>query len=104
MRGNIIAQWRVASSSGHGDYVVSKYSDGDYSCGCKGWTMHTPRRDCKHIALVRAGLAPDYDPLLAAMVIAKNKEERRLARLARPTGRPVERKHEEIATIPPGSI
>lgn len=87
----IINQWRVQSQSTPGkDYVVSKSIDRDvpggavesYSCACKGWTMHTPRRDCVHIAMVKAGLGQTYepDPLLATLVAAQHREARKQQR------------------------
>ncbi len=50
-----VKQWAVPSSSGGGDYIVSVDAEGNYACGCRGWTGHTPRTDCKHIREVRAG-------------------------------------------------
>ena len=50
-------QWVVPSSSGDGEYIVSKDRDGNYACGCRGWTGHYPRTDCKHIREVLAGRA-----------------------------------------------
>jgi len=48
-------QWVVHSSSGKGNYIVSQNFDGSYECGCRGWTGHMPRTDCRHIRSVRAG-------------------------------------------------
>ena len=60
---NYINKWFVTSSSGR-RYTVSLKEDGDYECGCRGWTMHTPRRDCKHIRElkeVREGAEPTME-------------------------------------------
>lgn len=46
-------RYGVCSDSGN-DYVVSCDGARDkWACGCRGWTMHTPRRDCKHITFVK---------------------------------------------------
>lgn len=50
-----VKQWVVPSSSGSGDYIVSMDKDGNYACGCRGWTSHVPRTDCRHIREVKAG-------------------------------------------------
>ena len=42
-------QWDVLSSDGKRTYVVSVTADGQWQCGCMGWTGHMPRKDCKHI-------------------------------------------------------
>lgn len=63
-------------------YVVTEMSDGQWQCSCPGWKFHTPRRDCKHIAVAQAGRAALLDPLLAVMVKAHHKEQRRLSKLA----------------------
>lgn len=59
MRGNDkwVEQWVVPSSSGDGEYIVSKDKDGNYACACRGWTGHYPRTDCKHIREVKEGRA-----------------------------------------------
>lgn len=62
-------------------YVVTEMSDGNWQCSCPGWKFHTPRRDCKHIAVARAGRAAMLDPLLALMVKTRHKELRRIAKL-----------------------
>ena len=48
-------QWVVKSFSSTTDYIVSLDWDGMYHCGCRGWTSHFPRVDCKHIVEVRNG-------------------------------------------------
>ncbi len=80
----IFEQWTVPSDSNpEREYVISRMDDESYACGCLGWTMHYPRRDCKHIALVKSGLGGRMvDPLLAAVVKARHAEERRLERAA----------------------
>lgn len=50
-----VRQWTVPSSSGGGDYIISECEDGSWECGCRGWTGHYPRTDCKHIREVRTG-------------------------------------------------
>lgn len=30
---------------------------GQWECACRGWTMHVPRRDCKHIRRLKEALA-----------------------------------------------
>jgi len=50
-----VQRWVVPSSSGGGDYIVGRTSEGEYGCSCPGWVKHYPRRDCKHILEVRAG-------------------------------------------------
>lgn len=73
-----VEQWQVPSESNPDrTYVVSLNSDDSYSCGCKGWTLHSPRRDCKHIALVKAGGGILCDPLLRAIVKAQTAEAKR---------------------------
>lgn len=49
-------QWFMRSNSGF-DYKISETVMGDFECSCKGWTMHTPRKDCKHITAVKQKLA-----------------------------------------------
>jgi hypothetical protein len=43
-------QWRYPTGKEDGYYTVSGRPDGEFECSCLGWTRHTPRRDCKHIA------------------------------------------------------
>lgn len=67
----ITDQFAVESESNpERKYVVSRYSDGSWACGCIGWTRHVPRQDCKHIWWVKthgAVRCEMIDPLLAAM-------------------------------------
>jgi len=44
-----VKKWYVPSSSSGDTYTVGLRDDGEYQCGCIGWTRHMPRRDCKHI-------------------------------------------------------
>lgn len=37
-------------------YKVSERVDGGWECSCPAWTMHTPRKDCKHIQSVRSAM------------------------------------------------
>lgn len=56
MNQNIYArQWDVNSftSPRKTAYKVSERHDGGWECSCPAWTMHTPRKDCKHIVNVR---------------------------------------------------
>lgn len=101
---NIVEQWSVDSDSSPGSsYRVSLLDDGSYSCACKGWTMHTPRRDCKHIAVVKAGFGRSVDPLVALVVKSRHAEERRRANLlARSPLRQMVERH-LAASITPGS-
>ena len=47
-------QWTVPSDSNPSDsYTVSLTYDGKWQCSCKGWTMHVPRKDCKHIRRIK---------------------------------------------------
>src|ERR1017187_8117740 len=40
----------VKSESSNRKYIVSKRdSSGNFECSCPGWTMHSPRRNCKHL-------------------------------------------------------
>lgn len=54
---NVINRWRVTSDTSGRTYTVvavSMRGKIEYRCGCRGWTMHTPRRDCKHIRHVKS--------------------------------------------------
>lgn len=48
------AQWKVPNSAHTKSYIVSLPALTVYECSCTGWTSHVPRKDCKHIRLVRA--------------------------------------------------
>jgi len=53
----VVDRWRVFSDSGR-TYTVSALKSHTfrtvrYECSCRGWTMHVPRRDCKHIRHVK---------------------------------------------------
>ena len=50
-RNNATCRHRVKSDSGR-IYTVAVAGD-EYQCSCPGWTMHYPRRDCKHIRHVK---------------------------------------------------
>lgn len=50
-------KWFVQSSSNpNTTYTVAEDMNGDFACGCVGWTRHVPRKDCKHIREVKAGM------------------------------------------------
>jgi len=36
------------------EYIVGETVEGLWQCGCKGWTTHVPREDCKHIEKAKA--------------------------------------------------
>ena len=85
MTDRYVERWVVPSSSGNGNYIVSKLNDGSYACACRGWTMNvrkfcpihglllnrkepyclgcrkvvekprTERIECSHIRIVKAG-------------------------------------------------
>jgi len=42
-----------SSSDARRKYVVTKYPHNKWKCSCKGWTLHSPRRDCRHIKHVK---------------------------------------------------
>lgn len=67
----ITDQFKVESESNPDrHYVVSKYNDDSWACGCIGWTRHVPRQDCKHIWWVKthgAVRCEVIDPFLAAI-------------------------------------
>jgi hypothetical protein len=48
-----VSKWAVPSDSVDGHYTVARDHDGNFACGCLGWTRHMPRTDCKHIKQVR---------------------------------------------------
>lgn len=56
-------QFVVPSESSSREYVVTQYDDSpfdneghsEWACGCRGWTSHVPRRDCKHIIYAQSG-------------------------------------------------
>ena len=76
-----LERWAVRSSSGHGDYIIGRDTDGKYGCSCMGWKTHiycpkchnalkkgmttcptcyrdvaeVERHDCTHIQEVKAG-------------------------------------------------
>lgn len=61
----ILKRFRVKSNSSRTYTVValenlvriaglkSQYPAIEWQCSCPGWTMHTPRHDCKHIRHVK---------------------------------------------------
>ncbi len=112
----ILEQFQVVSESDpHKFYVVSKVAvpggDGplgrlpmqeQWQCDCRGWTLHTPRRDCKHITYHKAFGGRPYDPLLASILKVRKAAERKAekARLAQFMGHPIARmirQHKEAA-------
>ena len=56
-------QFVVPSESSNREYVVTQFNDPpfdaehhpEWACGCRGWTSHFPRRDCKHILYAQSG-------------------------------------------------
>ena len=52
-KGNWKYRWEAPSSSSDAVYVVAMSEAGHWACGCRGWTMHVPRRDCRHILAVK---------------------------------------------------
>lgn len=46
--------------------VAQRTDDGGWECSCPAWTMHTPRRDCKHIKATLAAMGQN----IAAPVFA----------------------------------
>lgn len=48
-----VEQWKTKGSTGN-VYTVSLGYDGKYACSCPAWTRNMPRKDCKHIAEIRA--------------------------------------------------
>ncbi|SRR6266566_8296667 len=50
-------QWKVLSSNGRKEYIVSKCADGTFACSCPNWTRNFPREDCKHILKKRLEFA-----------------------------------------------
>lgn len=97
----ILEQFQVASESDPQKfYVVSRavVSTGGFlareeqwQCDCRGWTLHTPRRDCKHITYHKAFGGRPYDPLLASILKVRKAAERKAekARLAQFMGHPI---------------
>lgn len=73
----IVSQWQVASSTPGKSYVVSLQANGQYQCGCIGWTRHYPREDCKHILVVLGGGGTPLDPMIVAMNKVLKRAERR---------------------------
>jgi len=43
MTDRYVERWVVPSSSGNGNYIVSKLNDGSYACACRGWTMNVKK-------------------------------------------------------------
>ena len=51
-----VQRFNIESTSRKGKfYTVAVKQDGTWACSCKAWTMHTPRRACKHISIARTG-------------------------------------------------
>lgn len=61
-------QWSVPSSDGQRTYTVSLTMDGQWQCGCRGWTTHInedgSRNDCTHIKKKKAELGINSKPRL----------------------------------------
>lgn len=49
---HVVERIRVTSDSGRKYTVVRTWAD-KWRCSCPGWTMHVPRKDCKHIRHVK---------------------------------------------------
>ena len=49
----MIAEVLSVSNPSAKPHHVSRTDDGEWECGCIGWTRHVPRRDCRHISMVR---------------------------------------------------
>ena len=54
-----VRRWVIPSSSGNGVYIVSQDAEGDYACGCRGWTLNM-RKFCPDCG---SQLARGNDPL-----------------------------------------
>lgn len=60
---NQVSRWRHRSNSGKLYVVIAKIAKGlgkdcrfpglEFQCSCPGWTMHVPRKDCKHIRHIK---------------------------------------------------
>lgn len=81
-KGHFKNRWEVPSSSNPDTrYIVSMSEQGTWACGCIGWTRHFPRKDCRHILLVKSEEPADYSrmpvrdvgPVLASRIAAKTK-------------------------------
>ena len=46
-----IKKWKVQSSSGNGNYIVSIDENGHYGCSCPAWKFR--RQECHHIVKVK---------------------------------------------------
>lgn len=46
-------------------YTVAIDAEGSWGCSCRGWTGHTPRKDCKHIKRVKARVGENPSALNA---------------------------------------
>ena len=56
-----VNRWEVPSQSNPDSaYVVGQKEDGTWGCACPAWTRHTPRKDCKHIRLIKNSEPIDY--------------------------------------------
>ena len=56
----VTRRYRVKSDTSDNTYTVVAietfdrgHDEVEWRCSCRGWTMHTPRRDCKHITHVK---------------------------------------------------
>lgn len=75
---SVLEVFKVASdSSPDKTYTVTEYDNGEWACGCVGWTRHVPRKDCKHIRWAKMGGALAMDPLARAVEVALHKAEAR---------------------------
>ena len=42
----------ISGSSGNRYTVSQSKSSGQWQCSCPGWTLKSPRRDCKHLKAI----------------------------------------------------
>jgi hypothetical protein len=69
-KGQWEARWECPSDSDPElTYVIAMSQHGEWACGCRGWTMHVPRKDCKHIRRVK-----QVEPVDTSRQIAPRKQ------------------------------
>lgn len=79
---SVLEVFKIESQSNPGKwYVVSEFDNGEWACGCIGWTRHMPRRDCQHIRWAKAGQLVAEDSLLRAVEVSRRRHELKLKRL-----------------------
>lgn len=52
-----VERWIVPSSSGNGNYIISRDAEGNYACSCRGWTLNV-RKYCPDCGLQLARKDP----------------------------------------------